>query len=67
MIVVLGGVRDMHDKLVSELRSLSKFFHIKNLEGAADLLEEYLLENERLKWKVRELEKENKKLRRYKT
>lgn len=54
----------MHEKLISELKSLSRFYHIKHLENAANLLEEYLLENRRLRCKVKELETENKKLRR---
>lgn len=55
----------MHEKLISELRSLSRFYHIKTLDKAASLLEEYELENQRLKWKLKELEAENKKLRKH--
>lgn len=55
----------MHEKLISEIKSLSRFYHIKSLDKAANLLEEYELENQRLKWKLKELETENRKLRKF--
>jgi hypothetical protein len=54
----------MSEKIVSEVRSLATFYHLNFLHQVADVIENLVLENERLKWKLAVLEKENKRLRR---